>query len=95
MPAKEWAGSICHACGPDVAVAFRWNGHRCDNVTRSYPRSAADTAEAYRRSLLKGDFWSRDYRIGAAMGYYANMAEIGRDREARRWLRRHLSPSDD
>jgi len=87
----EWAGGICHACGPAVAVVFAWDGRRLRDVTRSNPQYALDTANSYRRQILKGQFYSNDYAVGAAMGYYANMAQIGRGPYARRWLKRHVS----
>jgi len=84
----EWVGDLCHACAPDVAMVIGLKHGRFALVNHRYPTLSSADAIEYRQRLSAS---SADFDTGSAIGYYANLATIGRGREALRYLRHHLS----
>ena len=85
---------------PAVLVVFGWNGRRYANRTPRFTWRVRIEAGKYWRSIGQ---WQRencrkspdnrnyDGLHGDIAGYFGNLSEIGRRREAERWLRKHLS----
>lgn len=81
-----------------LITVLGWNGRRYTDATRTYPQRSLDTARMYQKEITgclserdsEGES-HRDWRVeGRVTGYYANMIAIGRGREARAWIIRHV-----
>jgi hypothetical protein len=86
----EWVADICHACAPNVTLLIGRHHGRFVLENRRYPQPALSEALAYRTAMQSSP--TNDFNIGDAIGYYANLATIGRGREALHYIRHHLPP---
>ncbi len=86
---REFSGWSFSRCKP-IDVIFQWQGHHLVDVTSRFPAEImkGDRAEFLRD--LKESEWAIQ---GAITGYYPNMHKVGRDAEARKFLKKHLSKS--
>lgn len=76
-----------------------WDGKQYVDVTRRYPQRSLREAAQRKRDVLDAQRvpvgerreWDLQDKITA---YYANMMNVGREREAKRWLVAHLNVSE-
>lgn len=88
---------LSYADSPGVKMVIGWDGKRYVDQTRLYPGPVQKNINDYRNDFLRSDKERPEAReevrrMGAA-GYYANMAAIGRGKEARAWLLKRMPPS--
>ncbi len=92
--ALEYVAGVCHGCSPELMLALGWNGHQYVVQNRRFPWLARRKARFYQRKVLAARYGGSDEGfdgyVAPAIGYWANMATIGRSRSARRWLMRHI-----
>ncbi|HNX59521.1 MAG TPA: hypothetical protein PKK43_10510 [Spirochaetota bacterium] len=77
--------------GPYVLTILGWNGTRFMDKTRRFPELARKTALGYVDDGKTDEFLeSGEMSLGdPRMPYYANMILAGREKEARKWLRKY------
>jgi hypothetical protein len=98
----EWTAGLSHGCGPSVSVVLRWDGKRYVVANRRYRELVRTNADVYRESFLKAvqryekpeadAAISRDEILGAALGYWANLATIGEEAKAQEFVAPKLPP---
>jgi hypothetical protein len=83
-----------HRHWPLITI-LQWNGRRYADATRHFPQRSLKEARARRDAILRSrqypderPEWDIEDQITA---YYANMLAIGRGKDARRWLRKHVT----
>lgn len=92
-------GGLCHAAYPPVYLILRWDGGRYTVANRRFPAVVRAEVAKKKKQFLKelekfndpqGKGLSWDYLVGDALGIWADLSLIGRQREAQRWLLPHL-----
>jgi hypothetical protein len=91
----EWVDGLSHGCCPSVMLVLRWDGDRYVTANRRFQTVPLSKARKYREEFLtalrrfkdpQGGEVTRDDLLGPAIGYWANLATIGQQTIARRWL---------
>lgn len=84
--ALEWIGSVSHGDCPQVRLVLQWNGRSYVIANRKFPKIIRGKADWYRQESLRA--WKSkdgDGALGAAFGYWANLAMIDQEASARQW----------